>query len=154
MLSGVGQAIFGAFGDQATFEMRNGAEDMEHELSCGGCRVNPFLEADQIDLSGFEVIDGFQELLERAPQAIEADDGEGIVGSGLTKQGCQTGPVERLAGDHVLEHANGTVLQQPVPLAGQILVGGRDPRVSEDVASAWHGVSKTAVLWPDLTWPL
>lgn len=68
--------------------------------------LDPLLEADQINLSGFEVVDSFQEFLERAPQAIEADDGQGIVGSGLIKQGCQTGPVERLAGDYVFEHAN------------------------------------------------
>ncbi|PKQ11721.1 MAG: hypothetical protein CVT70_12310, partial [Alphaproteobacteria bacterium HGW-Alphaproteobacteria-1] len=74
----------------------------EHEFSGGGCRIDPLLEADQIDLSGFEAVDGFQEFLERAPQPIKADNGEGIVGPGLIKQGRQTGPVERLAGDHAL----------------------------------------------------
>ena len=34
------------------------------ELSGGGCRVDPLLEADQVDLSGLEVIDGFEKLLE------------------------------------------------------------------------------------------
>ena len=136
MLSSVDQAVFGALRYQAPLEMRNGPEDMEHELTGRGCRVDPFLEADQIDLSGLEVIDGFQKFLERTAQAIEADDSERIVGSCLIKQGRQTRPVERLAGDHVFEHANGTVLQQPVFLAGQVLVGGRDPCVSEDVAGA------------------
>lgn len=104
--------------------MRDGPEDVEHELSSSGCCVDPFFEADQVDLSGFEVVDGFQEFLERAPQSIEADDGEGIVWPGLIEQGSQTGPVERLSGDHVFEHANGAVLYQPIFLAGQILVGG------------------------------
>ena len=62
MLSGVDQAVFGPFGDQATLEMRYGPEDVEHELS-SCCRVDPLLEADQIDLFGFEVVDGFKEFL-------------------------------------------------------------------------------------------
>jgi len=90
--------------------MRNGPEDMKYELPGGRGCVNPFLEADQIDLSSLEAVDGFQKFLERAPQAIESDDGEGVVGPGLIKQGCQTWPVERLAGDHVFEHANSAVL--------------------------------------------
>jgi len=123
--------------------MRNGAKYMEHEFPGGGCCVDPFFEADEIDLFGLEVVDGFQEFLERASQAIEVDDGEGIVGPGLIKQRRQTGSIECLAGDHVREHAYSAVSQQPVFLAGQILVDGRDPCVSEDVACAWYGVSKT-----------
>lgn len=143
MLSSVDQAIFGALRDQAALEMRNGSEDVEYEFASGGCGVDPLLKADQIDLSGFEVIDGFQKFLERAPQAVETDNGERIVGSGLLKQVSQTGPVERLARDHILEHANSAVLKQPVLLTRQVLIGGGDPCVSEDVARAWHGVSKT-----------
>ena len=32
--------------------MRNGPEDVEYEFASGGCRVDPLLKADQIDLSG------------------------------------------------------------------------------------------------------
>jgi len=110
MLSGVDQAIFGALRDQAALEMRNGSEDVEYEFARGGCRVYPLLETDQVDLSGLEVIDGFQKFLQRAAQAIEADDSERIVGPGLIKQGRQTGPFERFSRDHVLEHANSAVL--------------------------------------------
>ena len=47
---------------------------------------------DQVDLSGFEVVDSFQEFLERAPQAIETDNGESIVWASLIEQSCQAGP--------------------------------------------------------------
>ena len=87
MFSSVDQAVFGALRDQAALEMRNGPEHVEYEFSSGGCGIDPLLEADEVDLSGFEAVDGFQEFLERAPQAIEADDGEGVVGPGLIKQG-------------------------------------------------------------------
>ena len=116
--------------------MRNGLEDMEYEFAGSGCRVDPLPKADQIDLSVLEVIDGLQKFFKRPAQAIETDDGEGVVGPGLIKQGRQTGPVKRLAGDDVLEHANCTMLQQPIFLAGQVLVGGGDPCVSGDFD--WH----------------
>ena len=45
--------------------MRNGPEDMKYELPGGRGCVNPFLEADQIYLSGLEAVDGFQKFLER-----------------------------------------------------------------------------------------
>lgn len=90
--------------------MHNGPEHVEYEFSSGGCRVDPLIEADEVDLSDFEAADGFQEFLERAPQAIEANDGDGVIGSGLIKQGYQIGPIECHAGDHVFEHANSAVL--------------------------------------------
>ena len=63
--------------------MRDSAEDLEHQLSCGGRCVDLLLKADQVDLSGFEVIDCFQQLLERPAQAVESDDSQCVVGAGL-----------------------------------------------------------------------
>lgn len=83
MLSGVDQSVFGALRDQAALEMRNGAEDMEHQFTCGGRCVDPLLQADQIDFSGLEVIDRFEQFLERPTQTIEPDDSKRIVGAGL-----------------------------------------------------------------------
>ena len=60
--------------------MRDGPEHVEYEFASGRCRVDPLLKADQVDLSGLEIIDGFQQLLERAPQTIKADNGECVVG--------------------------------------------------------------------------
>ena len=39
---------------------------MEHQLASSGGSIDPFLQADQIDLSAFELIDGFQQFLERS----------------------------------------------------------------------------------------
>ena len=124
MLSGARQPVFGALRDQAALEMRNGAEDMKHELPGSGCCVDPLFQADQIELSCLEVIDRFEEFFERAPQTIEADNREGIVGTGLIEQGSQTWSFEGLPGDHVLKHAHGAVLYQPIFLARQILISG------------------------------
>ena len=39
---------------------------MEHQLTCSRGSIDPFLWADQIDLPAFELIDGFQQFLERS----------------------------------------------------------------------------------------
>ncbi|KQB95520.1 hypothetical protein AL073_14895 [Loktanella sp. 1ANDIMAR09] len=61
MISRVDQAVFGALLDQPALEMRDGSKDMEQKLSSGRRLVDALLEA---DLSDFEVVGGFQELLE------------------------------------------------------------------------------------------
>ena len=60
VLSSGCQPVFCALGNQSTLELRNGSIDMEHQLDRSGGRIDPLLQADQIDLSGFEVLDGFQ----------------------------------------------------------------------------------------------
>lgn len=66
---------------------------------------------DDSDFLGNALVKRRKHMANKRPaQAIEADDSERIVGPGLIKQLCQTGPVERLARDHVLEHANSAVL--------------------------------------------
>ena len=47
MHSCVDQSVFCALGNQAALEMRNGAEDMEHQLTCGGRRIDPQLPLGQ-----------------------------------------------------------------------------------------------------------
>ena len=80
--SGGLDAVFGALRDEASLEVRDGPEHMEYEFASGGGCVNPLLKADQVDLSGFEVVDGFEQFLEGAPQTIEPNNGEGIIWTG------------------------------------------------------------------------
>ena len=96
MLSGADRAVFGAPRDQAPPETRDGPEDMEHGLSGGGCRVDPFPGADRVDLSGPEAVDGPMEFPGRAVRAVGADDGGGVVGPGPVERGRWTGPSRRL----------------------------------------------------------
>ena len=83
MLSCVDQAVFGALRDQAPLEMGNGPEDVEDQLTCRGCGIDPLFEADQPDVLLFQVFDCFQEFFERAPEPIQADDGEAVAGTGV-----------------------------------------------------------------------
>ena len=71
------QPVFCALGNQPTLELHNGSKDMEHQLACGGGCIDPLLQADQIDFPAFEVLDGFQQFLERSSRSIK-----------LNGQGC------------------------------------------------------------------
>jgi len=42
----------------------DGTEDVKDQLTGGGCRVDPFFEADQPDIMFFQVFDGFQKFFE------------------------------------------------------------------------------------------
>ena len=42
--------------------MRDGAEDMERQSFYQRGRINPFLQTDQIDVTGFAVLDCFEEF--------------------------------------------------------------------------------------------
>ena len=52
------QPVCCTLGNQSTLEMRNGREVMEHQLARSGGCINPLLQADQIEFSGLEVLDG------------------------------------------------------------------------------------------------
>src|SRR6056297_509692 len=54
MLSSVDQAVFGALRDETALEVSDGTKNMEHEFSGGGCRIDPLLKADQINLISLE----------------------------------------------------------------------------------------------------
>ena len=57
MLSSRGQPVSCAKGNQPTLELRNGFKEMEHQLARSVGSIDPLLQADQIDISGFEVSD-------------------------------------------------------------------------------------------------
>ena len=68
--------------------MGNCPEDMEYQLAGGRGRVDAFLEADQVDVVRLEVLDRFEQFLEGAP---EADDAEAVAGAGMVDQLRQLG---------------------------------------------------------------
>ena len=61
---GRGDAVAGPLGDEPAFEVRDGAEDVEHEFAGRGRGVEALLEAEQVDAAGLEVVDGFEQLPE------------------------------------------------------------------------------------------
>ena len=61
---GRGDAVAGPLGDEPAFEVRDGAEDVEHEFAGRGRGIEALLEAEQVDAAGLEVVDGFEQLPE------------------------------------------------------------------------------------------
>ena len=89
-----------------------------------------------MNITASEVLDGFEQFLEGAPEAVETGDAEAIAGAGMVDQRAQSRALELPPGDHVNEDANRTGLPQPVFLAGDVLVGGRHAGITEDAAVA------------------
>ena len=51
---------------------------MEDEFAAGCCGIDVLRQADKIDSPIFEEIERFDEIFERAPQAVELPDDDGI----------------------------------------------------------------------------
>ena len=112
------------------------SKDMEHQFAGGRGRIDAFLEADEVDVVRLEVLDRFEQFLERTPEAVEAGDTETVAGAGMVDQRAQPGALELSSGDHVAEDADGAGVAQPVFLAGDILVRGRHAGIAENIATA------------------
>src|SRR4051794_28077265 len=67
-------AGIGALADDRPLELREGPEDMEEELTCGGGRVDRFSERAKADAFKLQRVDRLDQLLHRAGQAVELPD--------------------------------------------------------------------------------
>ena len=129
-----GDAVTGALGDEPGFEVRDGTEDVEHELAGGRGGIETLLEADQVDAAGLEAVNGFEQLAQRASQTVEPGDAQAVTGSGVVDELGQTGAVRALSGGDVGEDADGARFEQAVSLGVEALVSGRDAGVAQRVA--------------------
>ena len=65
--------------------MGDRSKDMEHQFAGGRGRVDALLEADEVDVVRLEVLDRFEQFLERATEAVEADDTKAVVRAGMVR---------------------------------------------------------------------
>ena len=72
----------------------------------------------------FQIVDGLEQLTERASETIEAGDAESIAGSGVVDEPRESGALERLPRDDVGEHADGAGLDEALLLRGDGLLCG------------------------------
>ena len=77
-----------------------------------------------MDVAHLEAVDRFEQLLEGAPEAVQAGDAETVAGASMVDQLRQPRALELPPGDHVLEDADGAGLAQAVFLGGDVLVRG------------------------------
>ncbi len=109
------------------------SKDMEHQFAAGRSRIDAFLEADQVDVACLEVLDSFEQFLERTP---EAGDTEAVAGAGMVDELAQPQALELSSGNHIDKDADGANLPQLVFLGGHILVSGRYAGIAENIATA------------------
>ena len=112
------------------------SKDMEHQFAGGRSRIDAFLEADQVDVACLEVLDSFEQFLERTPEAVETGDTEAVAGAGMVDEFAQPQALELSSGNHIDKDADGAGLAQPVLLAGNILVCGRHAGIAQDIPFA------------------
>ena len=93
-------AVTGALGDEPSLEVRDGAEDVEHELAGSRGGVEALLEADQVNAASLEIVDGLKKLAQRAPQTVEARAAHPVAGTGRCG-GINIGRFRDRLGGHV-----------------------------------------------------
>ena len=116
--------------------MGDRSKDMEHQFAGDRSRIDAFLEADQVDVACLEVLDRFEQFLERTPEAVEAGETEAVAGAGMVDELAQPQALELSSGNHIDKDADGANLPQPVFLGGHILVSGRYAGIAENIATA------------------
>ena len=85
--SGGCNTVTRALGDKPTLEVGDRSKDLEHQFAGGRGRVDAFFEADQVDVVRLEVLDRFEQFLERAP---EAGDTEAVARAGMVDELAQS----------------------------------------------------------------
>jgi hypothetical protein len=126
----------GALADHAALELGQGGEEVEHQLAAGGGGVDRLGQRAQTDAARTEVLDGLDQLLERAGEAVELPDHERVARAHAGEGGLERRAVALRAGGLLLEHPAAAGAVQRVELRGEVLLLGRDPRVADQHASS------------------
>lgn len=120
-----------ALADQFALEFGQRREQIEHEppLRVGG--VDRIVQAEQADLALHQVARQFDQVLERAAQAVDLPDDEHIARPHLPQQLVEGRPRTLRPAGHVLKDALATGRLEGVHLQGWILIARRDARVAD-----------------------
>ena len=97
----------GSLGDEPSLEVRDGAEDMEHELAGGRGGVEALLEAHQVDARALRVSTVSSSSRSDRPQAVEPSDAETIPGPGVIHELGESWALKAFSGNDVDEHPDG-----------------------------------------------
>jgi hypothetical protein len=90
---GGGEAGEGSLPDQLSFELGQGAEDVEHQATPARGGVDAFLERPKPYSSGLELGNHLDEVGERSAEAIQTPDDNNISRSSKLEKIGQAGPV-------------------------------------------------------------
>ena len=128
--AGCVQASARPFADQRPLELRQRAENVEHELTGAGVGVDRLLQAAQPDALRAQRLGVRDEVLERPAQPVEPPHHQRVAGTELGERLAQGGALGRAA-RRVLEDALAPGRLQRLPLQVELLVLGLDARVAD-----------------------
>ena len=120
-----------ALGNQRAFELRDRAEDLEGKHALGRRSVDGVAQRAKVGAALLQSLDDFEEVADRAGEAVEADDDEDIAGPDLAHQPGELWPSPRRARAVLLVDRRAASRVQFVGLGVRGLILGGDPRVAQ-----------------------
>ena len=124
-----------AVADQIALKLRQRGEDVKLELAHGTGGVDAFVQAAEPDLALLQIFHLLYKVLERAPQAIQAPDDQGVAGAHEGESRLQARSLGLGAAHLVGEDLRAAGLLERVGLEIEILFAGGDAGVAYE-----HGV--------------
>ena len=107
---------------------------MEDEPAAGGGGVDRLLQRAEPDVTAGQVGDGVDQVAQRAAEAVEFPDDQGVAGSELVEDLGEDGAVGAGAAGGLGEHPVAAGGLEGVDLEGGLLVGGGDAGIAEEVS--------------------
>ena len=132
--AGGAQPGLGALGDQAALELGDGAEHLQREHALRGGSIDGIAQAAKMRSRRFELVDDGEEMADRARQAVEANDDQGVTAADVAKQAGEHRAGAIGAGGVFLEDVVAAGGAQFVALGGRTLIIGGDPGIADKPA--------------------
>jgi hypothetical protein len=133
-----GETRLGALSDQAALEFRQCAEHVKNEAPLRRRRVESFGQAAKRDIFQPQFLNGFDQLLHRTRQAIELPYDQRIAAARKFQRVAQGWPIRNRARQLLGENLTASRFIERVPLQGEILINGRNPRVADQHPFRWR----------------
>lgn len=134
------QARLGALADQIALELRQGAEDVEHQHASRRGGVDVLGERAEPDASGRHLADLLDQVTHRAAESIELPDHQRVAGAKIGQRFGKTGPVGSGTRRPVVENTFASGSPERVVLERELLVGGRDAGIADQCHVPPHRV--------------
>lgn len=119
-----------ALDNEVTLKLGKCAEQMEHQSAARGGCVHAFGQGSEADTMLSEVCHRFHKVLHGSAQAIEFPDNKRVAISHKGKRFIQAGAFSFGARNDILKHGLAACLFERIHLRFQLLLSGRDPRIS------------------------
>ena len=131
-LAGGLKARAGALLDNRALELRQAREDVKHQPAAGSRRVDGLGERAKSDAALLQVLDGLDELPDRAGEAIQLPDDQGVAAAHEVKRGLELGPVALSAGSLLGEGLLAAAALEGVELERGVLILRGDAGVADE----------------------